>query len=142
MPGGKALEDEIRPESDIRRFDVFAEYNRLEKEREGMPDDEAKGYGIWIAKYVAGRKFAKTPAGPKKPTEEGKRERTQLVDQKWRTLGGKLQTDETFDEEIIERMGREFYEDVFSPAIREAVEEGKDYKSIRDSIRRDWNEMV
>ncbi len=40
----------LRPKQAIRRFDVFAEYHRLERLRQGMPADEAKGYGLWLAK--------------------------------------------------------------------------------------------
>ena len=43
-----------------------------------------------------------------------------------------------FEKEIIDRMGHDFYETVFVPAIREAMQEGKSYTSIRDTIRRDW----
>jgi hypothetical protein len=35
-------------------------------------------------------------------------------------------------------MGREFYDDVFHPAIQQAQKEGKRYEDIRDAIRKDW----
>lgn len=35
------------PKAEIRRFDVFAEYNRLKAEHSGMPPDEAKGQWKW-----------------------------------------------------------------------------------------------
>lgn len=57
---------------------------------------------------------------------------------KWRRLSGKPQTDKLFDKEIVNRMGREFYHEVFVPAIRRAIENGEDYRDIRDSIRSDW----
>lgn len=47
----------LQPERAIRRIDVFAEVKRLEALAEGKPEDEAKGYGIWLAKVVAGRRF-------------------------------------------------------------------------------------
>src|SRR5580765_5799178 len=37
----------------------FAEYRRLEVEDEGMPADQARGYGLWVAKVVAARKFGR-----------------------------------------------------------------------------------
>lgn len=40
----------MKPLKPVRRFDVFAEYNRLEKMDEGMPPHEAKGYALWVAK--------------------------------------------------------------------------------------------
>ncbi len=53
----------VRPRQPIRRFDVFAESHRLERMQQGRPADEAKGYGLWLAKVVAARKLAqgKTP---------------------------------------------------------------------------------
>jgi hypothetical protein len=44
---------DIHPQQAIRRFDVFAEYTRQERQEKGYPEDEAKGYGIWLAKVVA-----------------------------------------------------------------------------------------
>jgi hypothetical protein len=35
-------------------------------------------------------------------------------------LSGVRQTDKPFDHEIVEWIGREFYREVFAPAIREA----------------------
>ena len=47
---------DLLPVGPIRRFDVFAEYSRLERLDKGYPQDEAKGYGIWLAKVVASRR--------------------------------------------------------------------------------------
>jgi hypothetical protein len=60
------------------------------------------------------------------------------VDGKWHTLGDEAQDDRRFDAEVVRRMGDEFYERIFAPAIREAREAGKSYEAIRDSIRREW----
>ena len=45
----------LRPKQVIRRFDVFAEYHRLERLRQGVPADEGRGYGLWLAKAAAGK---------------------------------------------------------------------------------------
>lgn len=130
-----------KPERSIRRFDVFAEYQRLEGLKDNQPEDVAKGYGIWLAKLVAARRFgsgSKSSAGGSKNKDSDDTASRELVDGKWRTLDDEPQTDALFDKEIIERMGREFYEDVFSPAVEQAFREGKDYKDIRDEIRKDW----
>jgi hypothetical protein len=132
----------MKPKRPIRRFDVFAEYQRLkalEKDRE--PADVAKGYGIWLAKLVAARKFRKASGsgGGKDAGKSGSKEDADdLVDGKWRTLDGEAQTDKLFDQEIVTRMGEDFYQDVFAPAIAEAFQAGKDYTDIRDAIRKDW----
>jgi hypothetical protein len=131
----------MKPNRPIRRFDVFAEYQRLKaQENDKQPSDVAKGYGIWLAKLVAARKFSKTRGTENKETKDTgkKKEEEELVDNKWRTLDGEPQTDALFDKEIIQRMGSDFYEKVFSPALKESYDNGKDYKEIRDSIRKDW----
>jgi hypothetical protein len=127
----------LAPRRAIRRFDVFAEYSRQERLDKGYAEDEAKGYGVWLAKVVASRRFgAKTDGSDrtKPPARRGEPEE----EPKFRSLGDELQTDETFDHDIIERMGGEFYDDVFVPAIREAREKGESYEAIRDAIRKSW----
>jgi len=138
-------ESDLRPLQPIRRFDVFAETKRLEALAHGEPDDVAKGYGIRIAKIVASRRFGGTPKkdhAKKKSASErepstGDRFRGE-GDARFRALDGELQTDETFDHDIIDRMGPEFYEVVFQPAIREALAEGRKYEQFRDTIRKNW----
>jgi hypothetical protein len=125
-----------KPQAAIRRFDIFAEYNRQEAmKKKGMKAAEAKGYGLWLAKLVAARR------GGRKAADEdggGPGERRERKPGEWRTLDDKPQTDKLFDKEIVGRMGREFYREVFVPAITEARERGASYESIRDSLRRDW----
>lgn len=131
----------MNPKNSIRRFDVFAEYQRLKAlEKDQQPPDVAKGYGIWLAKVVASRRFGKAKDVPGKAGEgkKGAAAAEELVDNKWRTLDGEPQTDALFDKEIVQRMGKSFYDEVFSPAVKDAFEEGKDYTDIRDTIRKDW----
>jgi hypothetical protein len=133
------MKEDRKPNQSIRRFDVFAEYQRLKALKEKNPPDEAKGYGIWLAKVVASRRFRKDRGSePKQDQGKEKDPKKDLVDGKWRTLDDEPQTDALFDREIIRRMGEEFYENVFSPAVEKAFDSGKDYTEIRDSIRKDW----
>ena len=131
-----------KPKAPVRRFDVFAEYNRQKALKEGLPEDEAEGYGVWVAKVVASRGFGRglnTQVHQKQGAngkDKGDEEKTPKS--KWHTLGDEPQTDELFYKEIIRRMGEEFYNAVFRPAIEEAVREDRTYTSIRDTIRRDW----
>ena len=123
---------QLKPRKPLRRFDVFAEYRRLDAQDDGMPADQAKGYGLWVAKVVAARKFRRErgeaqPAAGKSPRRR-----------KWRVLSNVPQTDKLFDHEIVERMGPEFYRDVFAPAVREARADGQAYEAIRDRLRRRW----
>src|SRR3712207_1095359 len=134
---------DLKPERPIRRFDVFAEYRKQDEERKGLPEDEAMGYGLWVAKVVAARRFG---GGTLRERHERGKERgdhadkddgrDRLVDGKWHALDGEPQTDALFQKEIVERMGHTFYHTVFAPAIEEAHKAGKSYESIRDAIRK------
>ncbi len=129
----------VRPKQLIRRFDVFAEYHRLERLQQGLAAEEAKGYGLWLAKGAAARKFAKWKTVQdldRLYDEEAKAK--EYPPSKWRYLSGKEQTDALFDQEIIERIGRDFYDQVFVPAVRQAYDAGKSYRDLRDTIRREW----
>jgi hypothetical protein len=133
----------LKPERPIRRFDVFAEYRKQDEEEKGHAEDEAMGYGLWVAKVVASRRFGGKPKDDdRKAHKDGKDDeserRKHLVDGKWHTLDGEPQTDEQFEKEIVERMGRAFYGRVFAPAIEDARKSGKSYEAIRDSIRKSW----
>jgi hypothetical protein len=136
-----------KPRMPIRRFDVFAEFNRLEALEKGMSDEEAAGYGLWVAKVVASGGGRGSPGKrPAKDGEEadeqkegdGEGKKAEKRGPRFRTLGDEEQTDEMFDREVVRRMGEEFYRDVFRPAIEEAYCQGRGYTEIRDTIRKDW----
>jgi hypothetical protein len=139
-------EPEFKPLQPIRRFDVIAETKRLEALAHGEPEDVAKGYGMRIAKIVASRRFggsaAKKAHHNKADTLDGGSEKESRFGgeggTKFRALDGEIQSDETFDREVIDSMGPEFYELVFQPAIRDVLAAGRKYEQIRDTIRRDW----
>ena len=141
MTDGRAKR--IKPERPIRRFDVFAEYRKQEEEEKGHPEDEAMGYGLWVAKVVAARRFGGgTPSGDHERGKHDQRRKVAaqeaLVDGKWHALDDEAQTDALFEKEIVERMGRAFYQRVFAPAIEDARKRGKSYETIRDTIRKEW----
>src|SRR5262249_36541554 len=123
----------VAPRAAIRRFDVFAEYHRLEASARGMAGDRAKGHGLGLAKIVAPREFVGVEGVAGKAGEhEGP------AGAKWHVLGGKPQTAVLFDREIVSRMGPGFYRRVFAPAVRRAFDDGKRYVDIRDSLRATW----
>jgi hypothetical protein len=124
-----------KPSDRVRRFDVSAEYRKQEEQDDGMPAAQAKGYGLWIAKVVAARKFGRLRERERPSAGEQIARRRR---EKWHVLGGERQTDQLFDREIVDRMGAEFYRDVFAPAIRRARDQGETYESMRDRIRRRW----
>jgi hypothetical protein len=133
----------MNPRMPVRRFDVFAEYNRQQAIKDGMLEDEAEGYGLWVAKVVAARRYGGGPPPKPRKQEGGSKEDEQAATEKrpkekWHSLEGEEQTDQLFEKEIVNRMGGQFYNTVFMPAIQEAIAQGKSYTSIRDSIRRDW----
>lgn len=144
----------LKPKEPVRRFDVFAEYNRQEALKDGLPPAQAKGYGIWLAKVVAARRFGRSSSSTSSGTASGaassdsdhdRTDRKSHTDQaesdrtsKWRSLSGVPQTDKLFNQEIVDRMGADFYRKVVVPAIRQAIREGQTYTQIRDTIRKDW----
>ncbi len=128
---------EPKPKAPIRRFDVFAEYNRIKAIKEDhLAPAKAKGYGLWVAKVVAAQRYGRVPK--RKPEEKKTPEQEAKEKKEWHELSGVPQTDKLFDREIVNRMGADFYKEVFVPAVDQAFEEGKTYASIRDSIRKDW----
>src|SRR5437763_2216362 len=107
----------LKPRAPIRRFDVFAEYNRQKAMRDGVPEDEAAGYGLWVAKVVASRRFGgglsqKPGKGRDEKVGEGEEgeEGEHAEKPKWHALEGKPQTDALFHDEVVRRMGQEFYD--------------------------------
>ena len=137
------VDSTLKPRVPIRRFDVFAEYNRLRGLEKGLDEPHAKGYGLWVAKVVAsggGRRAGAhvEPSGAPEAGGQGGAQREVPAEQEWHLLGGEPQTDVLFDREIVQRMGSDFYATMFAPAVAEAVRRGSSYESIRDAIRKDW----
>lgn len=58
---------DVPPRRQIRRFDIFAEWNRLKAlERKHMGEDDARAYGLAVAKIVAARTLhGQQPARPR-----------------------------------------------------------------------------
>jgi hypothetical protein len=80
---------------------------------------------------VAARKFGRG-------SKDGSNDRQANPHGKWHELSGEPQTDERFTHEIVDRMGAEFYQGVFAPAVRVAWAKGETYESTRDRLRRRW----
>jgi hypothetical protein len=134
-----------QPKQPIRRFDVFAEYQRLNGLQKGLDAPHAKGYGLWLAKVVAsGGRKSRSANDKHAATDEAEHDTKQdgaLREQEWHELSGTPQTDALFEREIVSRMGKDFYAAIFAPAIAEAMEQGRSYESIRDAIRKQWKPL-
>jgi hypothetical protein len=123
------------PRLQIRRFDIFAEWNRLKaRKRHKMKEADARAYGLAVAKVVAARTLH--GAAPEQARELKRRARQDEVDEPW---WEHLGSGEEFEHKIIERMGRDFYSEVFQPAIQQAWDAGQRYEEIRDTLRNEWN---
>ena len=124
------------PQLQIRRFDIFAEWNRIKAlKKHKMKAADARAYGLAVAKVVAARKFHGSQ--PEETRELKRKARKDEVEERW---WEHLGSDAEFKQKIVERMGHEFYADVFQPAVQRAWDEGKRYEDIRDTLRKDWNE--
>lgn len=128
-------EHERAPRLQIRRFDIFAEWNRLKaRTKHNMKEGDARAYGLAVAKVVAARKLH--GAAPEQTRELKRRARKDEVDEAWWEHLGSA---DEFEQKIVERMDREFYRQVFQPAIQQAWDDGKQYEDIRDALRSEWN---
>ncbi|HEU5100963.1 MAG TPA: hypothetical protein VFU22_18185 [Roseiflexaceae bacterium] len=128
-------ERERAPRLQIRRFDIFAEWNRLKaRNRHGMKEIDSRAYGLAVAKVVASRKFHGT--APEQTRELKRQARQEEVDEPW---WEHLGSNDEFEQKIIERMGRDFYTQVFQPAIQKAWDARQRYEDIRDTLRSEWN---
>jgi hypothetical protein len=128
-------ETEQAPRLQIQRFDIFAEWNCLKaRRRHTMKEADARAYGLAVAKVVAAR--TRLGTAPKQTRELKRRARQEQVDEPWWEHLGSSQE---FEQKIIERMGREFYSQVFQPAIEQAWDAGQRYEDVRDTLRCAWN---
>jgi hypothetical protein len=95
-----------RPQAEIRRFDIFAEWNRLKaRTQHHLPEAEARAYGLAVAKVVAARKFA--GYRPEQVNEwRGRARREEVTAAWWEHLGSEGE----FAERIVARMGKTFYQ--------------------------------
>src|SRR5919201_4213462 len=119
-------ETERVPRLPIRRFDIFAEWNRLKaRTRHNMKEADARAYGLAVAKVVAARKLHGT--APEQTRDLKRRARQEELDEPW---WEHLGSNEEFEQKIVERMGREFYTQVFQPAIERAWDAGQRYEDI------------
>ena len=125
------------PQAEIRRFDIFAEWNRLKaRSRHHMSAADARAYGLAVAKVVASRKFHGT--SPEQASDMKRRARNDDVSEPW---WEHLGSDDEFNEKIVQRMGKTFYHDVFQPAVQRAWDAEKSYEDIRDTLRAEWNKQ-
>jgi hypothetical protein len=123
------------PSAQIRRFDIFAEWNRLKaRNKHHMSAGDARAYGLAVAKVVAARKFHGTTPDQAKELKHRARN-DDVSEQWWEHLG----SDDEFEHKIIKRMGKTFYRDVYQPAIQHAWDAEKSYEDIRDTLRAEWN---
>jgi hypothetical protein len=130
-----AHNNELHPRAEIRRFDIFAEWNRLKaRQQHKLSEAEARAYGLAVAKVVAARKFA--GHRPEQLGEwKGRARREDVTEAWWEHLGSSGE----FEQKIIARMGRTFYRRVFQPSLRAAWRAGQKYEQIRDQLREGWN---
>ncbi len=126
------------PQREIRRFDIFAEWNRLKgRSKAKLSEADARAYGLAVAKIVAARKFSgHDPAQAKELKRKAKEE--EVGEPWWEHMGSA----EEFERKVVARMGEAFYREVFQPAVLRAWEGGQRYEEIRDTLREPWNRQL
>jgi hypothetical protein len=97
------------PRQEFRRFDIFAEWNRLKAQtQQHFSDAEAQSYGLAVAKVVAARKFAGHRPGHVRDWKQ-RATREDFTEAWWTHLGSVAE----FEDKIVARMGKSFYRRVF-----------------------------
>ena len=123
------------PQVPLRRFDVFAEWNRLLRIASAFP------HGRGSSRLRPGRgQSRRQPEVRQYSSAEVKQWKQQARTGEMRgAWWQKLGSDEEFQSKIISRMGERFYRQAFAPAIEQAWQAGKRYEDIRDTLREQWN---
>lgn len=131
-------QQQLIPKREIRRFDIFAEWNRLKgRTKTKLSEADARAYGLAVAKIVAARKFSgHDPAQAKELKRKAKDE--EVGEPWWEHMGSV----EEFARKVVARMGEAFYHEVFQPAVKEAWDGGLRYEEIRDALREPWNRQL
>jgi len=96
--------------------------------------DQAKGYGLLGATVVVARKFGRQSSDLSSEQQAPRRD-------KWHVLSGEPQTDERFDQELVDRMGADVYQRLFGRAVA-AAREQSDRAHCRGSPRASWMHAV
>src|SRR3954470_16757422 len=88
------------PQQEIRRFDIFAEWNRLKANQQlHLSAAESRAYGLAVAKVVAARKFSGT--APSQLKDWKRRARSGgTAEPWWQHLGA----EEEFRRKIVQQM--------------------------------------
>ena len=116
---------EVKPKKTIRRFDVFAEYRKQEQQEKGDSERVASGHGLWgwPRWSPAGASGPPAPAVRVPPAERESRAPRAPSGREIGTCWTGSLRPTLFKKEIMQRMGEEFYREVFVPEIRAAREE-------------------
>ncbi|MHA1296868.1 MAG: hypothetical protein ACTSRH_08160 [Promethearchaeota archaeon] len=122
--------DEIKQLENIKigKWDIIAEYHRIDWLKKGYSEEEAKIHGIVIAIVGYRARMGKKATGYKIETK-GKEKGVSLTHRKkehWITT-------KEFDK-IIKKMGENFYHKVFSPAIEKLYEKGYSYEDVKKAV--------
>jgi hypothetical protein len=131
-------QQQLLPKQEIRRFDIFAEWNRLKgRTKAKLSAADAQAYGLAVAKIVAARKFS--GHDPAQALELKRKAKEEEVGEPWWEHMGSA---DEFARKVVGRMGEAFYREVFQPAVLQAWEAGQRYEQIRDALREPWNRQL
>jgi hypothetical protein len=112
----------------IGKWDIIAEYHRIDWEEKGYNEEESKIHGILIAILGYQKRTGQTPHFFDVEERDGEKGKTvkQRGQEKWITS-------KEFNK-IIDKIGKEFYESVFSPAIKNLYMKGCSYIEVKKEV--------
>jgi hypothetical protein len=112
----------------IGKWDIISEYHKLDWLKQGYSEEEAKIHGIVIAVVGYQARLGKQ-AQQYKIEQKGKEKGVSLTHRKKE----KWITTKDFDK-IIKKMGKEYYEGLFAPAIETLYNKGYSYDDVKKAV--------
>jgi len=112
----------------IGKWDIISEYHRIDWLKQGYNEEEAKIHGIVIAVVGYQARLGKQ-AQAYKIEQKGKEKGVSLTHrqkEKWITT-------KDFDK-IIKKIGKKYYEEIFTPAIENLYNKGYSYDDVKKAI--------
>ncbi|MFX1512458.1 MAG: hypothetical protein ACFFCQ_07725 [Promethearchaeota archaeon] len=112
----------------VGKWDIISEYSRINWLNKGHNEEEAKIHGIVVAISGYRTRTGGSPASYKFVKRDGVTgtQVTHRKKEKWITSAD-------FDK-IIHKMGKKYYQQVFSPAIQALYDQGYSYAKVKKAI--------
>ena len=112
----------------IGKWDIISEYHRVDWEEKGHGEEESKIHGTLIAILGYQKRTGQSPHFFDVEERDGEKGKTvkKRGEEKWITS-------KEFDK-IINKIGEDFYNDIFSPAIKNLYDKSYTYNEVKKAV--------